>query len=176
MANLLYLRASLFGDDGNSSSLAAAFIQRWQAAHPGGTITGRDLASQPLPHLDADRVSPFFTPAADRSAAQQAVIAQSDALIDELRRADHIVIGMPMYNFGIPSQFKAWIDHVARAGETFSYTENGPVGLLDNIPVTVLAAAAANMPTLAMTIRSRTCGSFSALSVSARCASSLPKA
>lgn len=140
MANLLYLRGSLFGDNGNSSQLASAFIQRWQSAHPDGTVTLRDLTRQPLPHLDAERVSAFFTPAADRNAAQQAVIAESDTLINELRQADQIVIGLPMYNFGIPSQLKAWIDHVARAGETFRYTENGPVGLLDNTPVTVLAA------------------------------------
>ena len=62
------------------------------------------------------------------------------ALIDELKTADHIVLGLPMYNFGIPSQLKSWIDHVARAGITFRYTENGPQGLLDDKPVTVLAA------------------------------------
>lgn len=140
MANLLYLRASLFADNGNSSRLAAAFIERWQAAHPDGKVTLRDLTGSPLPHLDAERVSAFFAPAAERNAAQQAVIAESDVLINELRQADHIVIGLPMYNFGIPSQLKAWIDQVARAGETFRYTENGPVGLLDNTPVTVLAA------------------------------------
>ena len=71
---------------------------------------------------------------------QQAVVAQSDALIDELRRADVVVIGLPLYNFGVPSQLKSWIDHVARAGETFRYTDKGPVGLLTGKRAVVFAA------------------------------------
>lgn len=72
--------------------------------HPDGKVTLRDLTGSPLPHPDTERVSAFFTPAAERNAAQQAVIAESEALINELHQADHIVIGLPMYNFGIPSQ------------------------------------------------------------------------
>ena len=70
----------------------------------------------------------------------KAVLAHSDALVQELRDADLVVIGMPMYNFGAPTQFKAWIDHIARAGVTFKYSETGPVGLIDDKPVRVFAA------------------------------------
>ena len=121
--------------DRGNSQLAAL-----QAQHPDATVGVRDLSTDPIPHLDGERVGAFFTPADQRSDDQQAVDAFSMALIDELKTADHIVLGLPMYNFGIPSQLKSWIDHVARAGITFRYTENGPQGLLDDKPVTVLAA------------------------------------
>jgi FMN-dependent NADH-azoreductase len=140
MATLLYLSSSIFGDHGNTSQLANNFIQRWQAATPQGRVVERNLAANPLPHLDGARVSAFFTPADQRSAEQQAVVAESDALIAELNAADLVVIGLPMYNFGVPSQFKAWIDNVARAGITFKYTDTGPVGLVADKPVLVFSA------------------------------------
>jgi FMN-dependent NADH-azoreductase len=90
----------------------------------------RNLASDPVPHLDAERFAAFLSKPEDRNPDQQAVVAYSDGLISELKQADTIVIGLPMYNFGVPSQLKAWIDHVARAGVTFRYTEQGPIGLL----------------------------------------------
>ncbi|HKX55222.1 MAG TPA: NAD(P)H-dependent oxidoreductase, partial [Xanthomonadales bacterium] len=80
------------------------------------------------------------TAAEDRSPEQAAAAAESDALIEELRQADVVVIGLPMYNFGIPSTLKSWIDHVARVGHTFKYTETGPVGLLQDRPVYLFAA------------------------------------
>lgn len=140
MASLLYISSSIFGDNGNSSQLAAEFIQRWQAQNPQGQVVERNLTATPLPHLDGARVGAFFTPADQRTAEQQAIAAESDGLIAELRDADVVVIGLPMYNFGVPSQFKAWVDNIARAGITFKYTESGPVGLLDNKPVLVFAA------------------------------------
>lgn len=140
MASLLYISSSIFGDNGNSSQLAAEFIQRWQAQNPQGQVVERNLTATPLPHLDGARVGAFFTPADQRTAEQQAIVAESDGLIAELRDADVVVIGLPMYNFGVPSQFKAWVDNIARAGITFKYTESGPVGLLDNKPVLVFAA------------------------------------
>ncbi|PKM22935.1 MAG: FMN-dependent NADH-azoreductase [Gammaproteobacteria bacterium HGW-Gammaproteobacteria-14] len=140
MATLLSISSSIFGDQGNTSQLAGEFVARWQAQNPQGSVVHRDVGSNPLPHLDSSRVGAFFTPAEQRSAEQQAVVAQSDALIAELNNADAIVIGLPMYNFGVPSQFKAWIDHVARAGVTFKYTDTGPVGLLADKPVIVFAA------------------------------------
>ena len=140
MATLLYISSSIFGDNGNSSQLAGEFIQRWQAANPRGQVVRRDLTEAPLAHLDGARVGAFFTPTEQRSAAQQAIVDESDALVAELRDADVVVIGLPMYNFGVPSQFKAWMDNIARAGITFKYTETGPVGLLENKPVLVFAA------------------------------------
>ncbi|MDX1802767.1 MAG: FMN-dependent NADH-azoreductase [Alcanivorax sp.] len=138
--NILVIKSSVFGDNGNSSALVNEQVERLQAQHPGATVVVRDLAKDTIPHLDGDRVGAFFTPAEQRSAEQQAIDDASLALIEELRSADQVVLGLPMYNFGIPSQLKSWIDHVARAGITFRYTENGPQGLLDDKPVTVVAA------------------------------------
>ena len=140
MTTLLKINASLFSNQGQSSQLADRFVAAFVAAHPGTTVIDRDLAANPVPHLDAERFLSFLAKPEERSAAQQAVIAFSDALIDELRRADQIVIGLPMYNFGVPSTLKAYFDHIARAGVTFRYTANGAEGLLTGKKATVLAA------------------------------------
>jgi FMN-dependent NADH-azoreductase len=103
-------------------------------------VIKRDLAGEPVPHLTAERFGAFITKPEERSAAQQAVAAYSDALIDELKRADVIVLGLPMYNFGLPSMLKAYFDHIARAGVTFRYTEKGPVGLLTGKKAYIFAA------------------------------------
>jgi len=123
----LQLNTSIFGPAGESTRLASQFVET-SAARRGGKVIVRDLASDPVPHLDGARFQAFLAKAP--TPAQQAVRAYSDALIDELRGADTIVIGLPMYNFSIPSTLRAWFDHVARAGVTFKYTEKGPVGLL----------------------------------------------
>lgn len=140
MTTILQINASLFSDDGQSSRLANAFVARYRATHPDTRLIVRDLARDPVPHLDADRFLAFRTPAAERSDVQRAHAAYSDALIDELRAADLIVLGLPMYNFGVPSQLKSYFDHVARAGETFRYTASGPQGLLDGKTAYVFAA------------------------------------
>jgi FMN-dependent NADH-azoreductase len=98
------------------------------------------VARDPVPHLDAQRFGAFLAKAEERTGEQSAVISYSDALIDELRRADVVVLALPMYNFGVPSTLKAYFDHVARAGVTFRYTANGPVGLLAGKEVYVFAA------------------------------------
>jgi FMN-dependent NADH-azoreductase len=121
----LQLNTSLFAADGQSSRLASEFIAQRRAE-----VIVRDLARDPVPHLSAERFQAFLAKPEARTPEQQAVVAYSDALIDELKRADTIVIGLPMYNFGIPSTLKAYFDHVTRAGATFRYTEKGPVGLL----------------------------------------------
>jgi FMN-dependent NADH-azoreductase len=108
--------------------------------NPGARVVERDLAVEPVPHLDGARVAAFLAKPQERSTEQNAVLAYSDALIDELRRADVIVLGLPMYNFGVPSQLKAWFDHIARAGETFKYTDKGAVGLLTGKRAYVFAA------------------------------------
>ncbi len=140
MTKVLQINTSLFSEGGQSSRLAAAFVDGMRLANPGLGVVVRDLAREPLPHLDAARFQAFLAPAAERSAAQQAVVAQSDALIEELRRADIVVLGLPMYNFGLPSQLKAYFDHIARAGVTFRYTERGSVGLLTGKKAYVFAA------------------------------------
>ncbi len=130
MTTLLQLNTSLFSTGGQSSRLADEFVARWRANHPRGEVIVRDLAREPVPHLTAERFGAFLAKPGERTPEQQAVVAASNALIDELKRADVIVLGLPMYNFGVPSTLKAYFDHVARAGVTFRYTEKGAVGLL----------------------------------------------
>lgn len=140
MKTLLQINASLFAENGQSSVVANQFVTKWQKANPGGQVIIRDMASNPVPHLTAERFQAFVTAPEDRDDRQAALAAESAELIAELRAADVIVFGLPMYNFGIPSTLKAWIDHVARVGETFRYTESGPVGLLKDRPVYLFAA------------------------------------
>ena len=139
MNTLLKINASLFSANGQSSQLTERFAAAWQASHPGSRVVERDLAANPVPHLDGARFMAFLAKPEERSAEQQAVVDFSDALIAELRAADAIVIGLPMYNFGTPSQLKAYFDHIARAGVTFRYTANGPEGLITGKKVYVLA-------------------------------------
>jgi FMN-dependent NADH-azoreductase len=130
MSTLLYVRTSLYGAQGASSQLAERFVAEWRARHPGGHVITRDLAADPAPHLTAERFQAFNTRPEDRTSEQRAVVDYSDALIDELRAADTIVLAVPMYNFGVPSTLRTYFDHVARAGVTFRYTSAGPQGLL----------------------------------------------
>lgn len=140
MRTLLQINTSLYSDRGASSVLAAQFVANWRQANPDGRVLLRDLAANPVPHLSAERFQAFLTAPADRTADQLAFVAESDALIEELRSADVVAMGLPMYNFGVPSTLKAWIDHVARAGVTFRYSESGPVGLLTDRKVLLFAA------------------------------------
>jgi FMN-dependent NADH-azoreductase len=139
MATLLQINSSLFSADGQSSQLANAFVELWLADKPDTQVVFRDLAVNPIPHLDAQRVAAFFSQPDARTADQLDYVAESDALINELKQANVIVIGLPMYNFGIPSTLKAYFDQIARAGVTFRYTENGPEGLLSGKKVFIFA-------------------------------------
>ena len=114
----------------NSTRLANNVVARLQAANPGAAVTLRDLAVTPHPILDEAALGALFTPAEQRTPEQAARAALDDALIAEVQAHDTLVLGVPMYNFGISTQLKNWIDAIARAGVTFRYTENGPEGLL----------------------------------------------
>ena len=127
---LLQINTSLFSNSGQSTRLADQFVAGRQAADPELDVVVRDLAREPVPHLTAERFQAFLARPEARTPAQDAIVAESDALIDELKAADIVVIGLPMYNFGVPSQLKSYFDHIARAGVTFRYTDQGPVGLL----------------------------------------------
>jgi FMN-dependent NADH-azoreductase len=141
MTTLLQIKASISHDQGLSSQLANNFVATYRQGHPDAKVLVREVASaEPVPHLNGERFGAFITKPEERSDAQHAVVAYSDALIDELKRADVVVIGLPMYNFGVPSQLKAYFDHIARAGVTFKYTATGPVGLLTGKKVYVFAA------------------------------------
>ena len=141
MTTLLQINASISNGNGQSSQLARQFVSAFQKGNPGTKVMVRDVAAaEPVPHLDGERFGAFITKAEERSAAQQAVVAYSDTLISELKQADVIVLGLPMYNFGVPSQLKAYFDHIARAGVTFKYTDKGPVGQLIGKRAYVFAA------------------------------------
>jgi len=141
MANVLYINSSVRTTGSLSRQLSAEFIAKWQAAHPQDTIVERDLAANPVPHLNEEMLGAFFTPAENRNADQAYAVKLSDQLVDEAIAADVIVIGAPMYNFSVPSGLKAYIDQIARAGRTFKYTETGPVGLLTNKKVYIVTAS-----------------------------------
>lgn len=115
MSTLLQINASILGEQGQSSQLAARFVAAWNERNPAGHVIRRDLAVDPAPHLTAARFAAFNTPLAQRDAEQRAVAQYSEALIEEIRRADVLVLGLPMYNFGVPSQLKAYV-FAARGG------------------------------------------------------------
>jgi FMN-dependent NADH-azoreductase len=141
MSTLLQINASINNSAGQSTRLANQFVAAFRTRWPTAEVIVREVASaEPVPHLDAERFGAFITKPEERSPVQRAVVAYSDRLIDELERADILVLGLPMYNFGVPSQLKAYFDHVARAGETFKYTADGPVGLLTGKKAYVFAA------------------------------------
>jgi len=117
-----------------------AVVAKLAAANPGATVTVRDLGANPHPVLDEAALGALFTPADQRTPEQAARVALDDALIAEAQAADVIVLGAPMYNFGMPIQLKAWFDAIARAGVTFRYTESGPEGLLKGKKVVVATA------------------------------------
>lgn len=137
--NILQINASA-RRDGNSTKIANSVVERLKAANPAAAHTVRDLAVTPHPVLDEAALGALFTPAEQRSPEQAARVALDDALIAEIQAHDTLVLGVPMYNFGVPVQLKAWIDAIARAGTTFRYTATGPEGLLTGKTVYVALA------------------------------------
>jgi FMN-dependent NADH-azoreductase len=119
------------GQGSQSTRLANELVQKLRAADPAATLTLRDLTAAPHPALDEAALGALFTPADARTPEQHARVALDLALIEEVKAADVIVIGVPMVNFGITSQLKNWIDAIAKAGITFKYTATGPVGLIE---------------------------------------------
>lgn len=140
MAALLHINSSVRNEGSISRQLTAEFLEQWKAAQVEAKIVERDLAANILPHLTEETLGAFFTPLEQRTPEQVRAAQLSDQLVAELAAADVIVIGAPMYNFSVSSGLKAWIDHVARAGVTFKYTESGPVGLLKGKKVYVFTS------------------------------------
>ena len=120
MAHLLHLDASPRGERSHSRKLSKAFVESWLKAHPGDAVTYRDLGHHPVPLVDEPMIAAAFTPAEARTDADRAALKVSDELIDELIAADVYVFGVPMYNFGVPAGFKAYIDQIVRVGRTFT--------------------------------------------------------
>ncbi len=138
MKNILVVNSSLNSEAGNSSKLVANYLDK--LAGKDVKLDLLDLNEAQLPHLTQQEMAAWMTAPEERTQAQAELAAISDALLSRLEEADEVVIGLPMYNLGVPSTFKAWIDRLARAGKSFKYTETGPVGLIADKPVTVLAA------------------------------------
>lgn len=138
--NILQINSSARVGGSQSTPLANQITTHLAAANPGATVKVRDLASTPHPALDETALGALFTPAEQRSAEQSARVALDDALIAEVKAADAIVLGVPMYNFTISTQLKNWIDAICRAQVTFRYTANGPEGLLKGKKVYIVLA------------------------------------
>ena len=128
--NILHIDASA-SDAATSHSrrLSAELVEKLKAANPGASVTYRDVAADQLPHVDMT-IRQAWSPDGQKDASLTATATRSKAVVDELKAADIVVIGSPMYNFTVPSTLKTWIDHIAIAGQTFQYTPNGPKGLL----------------------------------------------
>jgi FMN-dependent NADH-azoreductase len=141
MSRILYVSSSPRGSASYSNRVAANVIRELQQANPQTTVTVRDLAQDPPPHIDVDFVAATRSADGPRTERQRAILAQSDALVAELFAADIIVIAAPMINFSVATTLKSWFDYIARAGRTFSYSEAGPKGLVTGKRVIVVSAS-----------------------------------
>jgi FMN-dependent NADH-azoreductase len=140
MTNILHIKASIRRDESVSNALGDRIVAGLRDKGD-VTVTTRDLSANDLPFVSADRFAANLTPTGDRTSEQTELAAIADELIAELEAADIIVLSSPVYNFGVPATLKAWADLVARAGRTFKYTENGPVGLVEGKKAYVAAAS-----------------------------------
>ncbi len=140
MKNILRIDSSARHDTSLTRKATSAIVQWLQNPSENHQIVERNVATG-LSFINEQWVGATFTPVEQRTSEQRQALSDSDVLVEELQAADHIVIGVPMYNFSIPASLKAWLDMVARAGVTFKYTENGPVGLLSNKKVIVALAS-----------------------------------
>ena len=130
MKNILVIESSPRGEASFSRKLTHAIVEKLQAKDATAKITSVDLSKNPIPHLDESHLAGFFAPPENRTDANKTAIRHSETSLAQVMAADTIVIGVPMYNFSIPSTLKSWIDHIARAGQTFQYTPTGPEGLV----------------------------------------------
>ena len=130
MNNVLLVLSSPRGRESYSHRIAHQIVDEIHTHNPQAEVVVRDLTLEPLPHVDEAFVTGRVLPPERRSIEQAESLVLSDALIDEVNAADVIVLAAPMYNFGVPSALKAWIDHIVRPGRTFSYSKSGPMGLV----------------------------------------------
>jgi len=143
MKKILNIASSIKGENSFSNKLSNAIIEKLKHANPDNEVVTHDLSLKPLPHLDSLHFSSFYTPEEARTAEQIEAVKFSDEAIKEVLDADIIVIGVGLYNLGIPSTLKSWIDHITRSGITFSYAEGYPKGLLVDKKVYLAIASGA---------------------------------
>jgi FMN-dependent NADH-azoreductase len=143
MKKILHIISSPRGEASLSIKLANAIIEKIKAVYPGSTVHENNLVKKQYPHLEEAHLVSFFTPAESRTPENILAIKHSDEAIQEIRDADIIVIGAPLYNFGVPSALKAWIDHIVRAGVTFKYDQNGAQGLLEGKKIYIALSSGA---------------------------------
>jgi len=141
MKKILHIISSPRGEASMSIKLGYAIIEKIKTEYPGSTVKENNLVEKHFPHLEEAHLTSFFTPAESRTPEDMAAVKHSDDAINEIRDADIIVIGAPLYNFSIHSTLKAWLDHVVRAGVTFKYDENGPEGLIKGKKVYIALAS-----------------------------------
>ncbi|MBJ6107896.1 FMN-dependent NADH-azoreductase [Hymenobacter sp. BT523] len=138
---ILQIISSARGAESYSTRLSQGIIDKLLAAHPGSTVVVRNVATHPFPHLEEAHLQAYFTPAEGRSPEQQEAVRHSDEAIAQVMAADVLVVGVPFYNFSIPSSLKSWLDHLTRAGVTFRYTPSGPEGLIKGKKVYLAVAS-----------------------------------
>ncbi|TSJ38889.1 FMN-dependent NADH-azoreductase [Mucilaginibacter corticis] len=141
MKKILHIISSPKGGQSFSIQLGNAIVEKVKAAYPGSVVKIKNLTESPYPHLEEATLAAFYTPAENQTPEDKAALSHSDQAIAEIAEADVIVIGAPLWNFGIPSVLKAWIDHIARAGVTFKYSEAGIEGLIKDKVVYVAMAS-----------------------------------
>lgn len=141
MKKILHIISSPRGAASLSIQLGNAIIEQLIAKYPGSTVHENNLVNEQFPHLEEAQIASFFTPAQSRTPENILAAKHSDDAIDEIREADIIVIGAPIYNFGIPSALKAWIDHIVRSGVTFKYDQNGAAGLINGKKIFIAMAS-----------------------------------
>lgn len=141
MSKILLVTSSPRGEASLSTKVATELAGKLAAAQPGSTIVTRDLVKNPLPHIEPDYASGIYTPAESRTARQSEVVGVSDVAVDELFDADHIVLATGLINFSISSTLKSWVDHISRSGRTFSYSANGPKGLVEGKKAYIVLAS-----------------------------------
>jgi FMN-dependent NADH-azoreductase len=141
MKKILHIISSPKGENSFSVKLGNAIINKITDANPGSTVQVKDLTKNPFPHLEEATLNAFFTPSENHTPENKEALKNSDQAIAEINDADVMVIGAPLWNFGVPSVLKAWIDHIARANVTFKYSEAGAEGLIKDKVVYIAMAS-----------------------------------
>jgi FMN-dependent NADH-azoreductase len=146
MAHILHLDASPRAQRSVSRTLTQEFITDWKTNHPNDTVTYRDLGHQAIPFVDEDWIAAAYSAPEQHTPQQKQAIQLSNELVDEFLAADRFVFGMPMYNFSIPANFKAYIDQITRVGRTFTVDATGYKGLVHNKKMTIITASSGAYP------------------------------